>query len=149
MAHPSPVIVEVARRIVELEAGGSPDPRASAAAVETACGWLRDRLVDLLGSGGVSAWLRRGLHLAQREQPLLVGVAVSGESAACFTGLAESLSASTNEEAAAVAATVLSHMLDVLVMLLGEELGLKPVRKNWPQATMVGESGNPEPGEMK
>jgi hypothetical protein len=128
-------LVELARRLVEQEAGGSTDPAASAAAVETACRKLKDQLVDLLGSGGVSALLRRALHLAQREQPLLAGVALSGEPAECFIGLAESLAASTDEAATAAAGTVLAHMLDLLVMLLGEELGMKPIRKLWPQAT--------------
>jgi hypothetical protein len=139
MTPPSPTLVELARRIVEQEAGGSPDPAASAAAVETASQRLKDHLVDLLGSGGVHAWLRRALHLAQREQPLLAGVAVSGESAACFTGLTESLAASTDEDATAAATTVVTHMLDLLVMLLGEELGMKPIRKLWPQASSVRE----------
>jgi hypothetical protein len=139
MAPPSPKLVDLAQRIVEQEADGSPDPAASAAAVETACRRLKDHLVDLLGSGGVSALLRRALHLAQREQPLLAGVAVSGESAACFIGLEESLAASTEEEATAAAATVLTHMLDLLVMLLGEELGMKPIRKLWPHATTARE----------
>jgi len=135
MAHPSSELVALARRIVEQEAGESRDPAALAAAVEAACRRLRDQLAELLGSGGVSALVRRALHLAQRQQPLLAGVAVSGEPAACFTGLTESLAASTEEEAAAAAATVLSHMLDLLVMLLGEELGLQPVHKLWPRAT--------------
>jgi len=139
MAPPSPKLVELARRIVEQEAGGSPDSAASAAAVETACRRLNDQLVDLLGSGGVSALLRRALHLAQREHPLLAEVAMSGEPAACFTGLAESLAASTEEEATAAAATVLTHMLDLLVMLLGEELGMKPIRKLWTRATTARE----------
>ena len=93
----------------------------------------------MLGSGGVSALLRRALHLAQREQPLLAGVSVSGEPAACLTGLTESVAANTDEESAAAAASVLTHMLDLLVMLLGEELGMKPIRKLWPQATSVTE----------
>lgn len=139
MAHPSPKLVELARRIVEREAGGS-DPSASAAAVEAACRRLKDHLVDVLGSGGVSAVLRRALHLAQREQPFLAEVAVRGDPAACFTGLAESLAARTDEEATAAAATVLAHMLDLLVVLLGEELGMKPVQKLWPQETSVKET---------
>lgn len=139
MASPSPTLVELARRIVEQEAAGSPDPAASAAAVETACRRLKGHLIDLLGSGGVSALLRRALHLAQREQPVLAGVAVSGESDACFTGMTESVAASTDEEATAAAATLLTQMLDLLVMLLGEDLGMKPIRKLWPQATSARE----------
>jgi hypothetical protein len=146
MPHPSPKLVELARRIVEQEAGGSPDPAASAAAVGTACRRLSDHLADLLGSGGVAALLRRGLHLAQREQPLLAGVAIDGDSATCFTGLAESLSASTAEEATAAAATVLTHMFDVLVSLLGEELAMQPIRKNLPQVTHATQN---ESGEVK
>jgi hypothetical protein len=141
MALPSPRFADVARRILEQEAGGSTDPAAPAAAVEKACRRLRGQLVDLLGSGGVSALLRRALHLAQREQPLLAEVAVSGEPAACFTRLAESLAASSEEEATAAAASVLTHILDLLVMLFGEELGLKPIRKLWPQATSGRETG--------
>ena len=140
MAQPSPRLIELARRIVAQEAGGKPDPAASAATVETACRKLSDELVDSLGSGGVSALFRRALHLAQREQPLLAAVAVSGEPAACFfTGLAESLAASTDEEATVAAASVLTHVLDLLVILLGEELGMKPMRKLWPQETSVKE----------
>lgn len=89
----------------------------------------------MLGSGGVSALLKRALHLAQREQPLLGGVAVSGESDGCFVSLTEALASSSDEEATAAAATVLTHMLGLLIMLLGEELGMKPIRKLWPQAT--------------
>jgi hypothetical protein len=135
MTDPSPRRSELARRIVEHEAGGSSDPAGSAAALETACRRLKVHLVDLLGSGGVAALLRRALHLAQREQPLLSGVAVSAEPGACFTGLTESLAASTDEEAAAATAAVLTQLFDLLVMLLGEELGMQPIRKFWPQAT--------------
>jgi hypothetical protein len=139
MAKPSPKLVELAQRIAEHEAGGLPDPTASAVAVEAACRRLRDHLVDLLGAGGVSALLRRALHLARREQPLLEGVSVSGEQAACFTGLAESLAASSQEQATAAAVAILTHILDLLVTLLGEELGMNPIREIWPQATSARE----------
>jgi hypothetical protein len=139
MPQPSLKFVALARRIVEHEAAGSSDPAAMATAAETACRRLRNHLVDLLGSGGVSALIRRALHLAQREQPVLAGVTVSGEPPACLGGLAESLAPSSDEEAAVAATAVVAHMLDLLVMLLGEELGMKPIRKLWPQATSVTE----------
>ena len=64
---------------------------------------------------------------------------MSGESDGCFLSLTEALASSTDEEATAAAATVLTHMLDLLVMLLGEDLGMKPIRKIWPQATTAQE----------
>ena len=134
MARPSPKLVELARRIVEHEAGGS-DPSAAAAAVETACRRLKDHLVDVLGTGGVSALLGRALHLAKRQQPLLGVVSMSEQPDACFIGLAESLPTNTNGEATAAATAVLAHTLDLLVILLGEELGRTPVRKIWPRET--------------
>jgi hypothetical protein len=140
MAQTSSKLVELARRIVEEESGGSNDPSASAAAVDAACQRLTDHLVDLLGSGGVSAMLRRALHLAQREQPLLTGVAVSAEPDACYSGLAELLAARTESEATAAATSVLAHLLGLLVALLGEDLGMKPVRKLWPRATSARET---------
>ena len=139
MAPPSSKLIELARRIAEQETAGSHDPATSAAAVETACRRLRNHLADLFGSGGVSALFKRALNLAQREQPLLAGVALSSEPDACFAGLAESLGSSSDEEATAAAVTILAHILEVLVMLLGEELGMKPIRKLWPQATSVRE----------
>ena len=134
MAETSPELVEVARRILEHEAGGAADPRASAAALETACRRLKHHLLDLLGSEGVYALLRRALHLAAREHHLLAHAAVSRESAVCLIDLAESLAESTDEEAAAAAAAVLTHALGLLIMLFGQELGMKPIRKLWPQA---------------
>jgi len=139
MTRPSPKLVELARRIVEQEAGGSGDPAASAAAAERACGRLSDHLIDLLGSGGVTALLGRGLNLAQREQPPLARVAISAEPGTCFNGLADALLPCTDEEAMAAASTLLTHIFELLVMLLGEELGMKPIRKLWPRATSAAE----------
>jgi len=139
MPQSSSKLVQLARRIVEHEAGGASDPASSAAAVETACRRLNDDMTDLLGSGGVSALTRRALHLAQRAEPVLSGVTANAEPPGCFTSLPESLAASTDEEAAAAATAIVTHMLDLLVMLLGEELGMKPIRKLWPQAINVRE----------
>nr|MBA4157908.1 hypothetical protein [Gemmatimonadota bacterium] len=54
------------------------------------------------------------------------------ESDACFTGLADAVAAGTDEEAAAAAAAVLAHLLGLLIILVGEELGMQPVHKFWP-----------------
>ncbi len=132
MAHHPLYVGELARRLVEHEAGGSPAPSASVAAAEAACRRLKDDLIDLLGRGGVSALMGRALNLAKRERPLLAGVTLDTESDACFTGLADAVAAGTDEEAAAAAAAVLAHLLGLLIILVGEELGMQPVHKFWP-----------------
>jgi len=139
MSHPSPRLVEVAQSIVEHESGWESDPAASAAAAEGACRRLSDDLVDMLGSGGLSALFTRALNLARREHPALAEVGVSGESAAIYTNLTRSLTRSTDEEASAAATGVLAHVIGLLVMLLGEELGLQPIRKLWPHTQSVRE----------
>ena len=135
----SPNLAELARQIIEHEAGGSPDPAASAAALEAACGRLRTHLTDFLGAGGVAALFRRALHLAQRDQPALTAVGPAGESA-CFSDLAQSLADATDEDAAAAVTSILTHLLELLVMLLGEELGTRPVHKFWPHLISAGET---------
>ena len=133
MTSPAPDLGDLARRLVQHEAGGRSGPAASAAALEQACARLKGDLADLLGSRGVSALFRRALHLAHRERPLLAGVSVDPEPAACFAGLAEALAEGSDEEAAEAGAAVLAQLLGLLVMLLGEDLGMQPVRKLWPQ----------------
>jgi hypothetical protein len=51
-----------------------------------------------------------------------------------------SFAARTEAEATAATATVLAHVLDLLVTLLGVDLGMKPIRKLWPQATSAKET---------
>jgi hypothetical protein len=132
MAHPPPDVGELARRLLSHEAGDSSAPAASAAAVEMACRRLKGELTDLLGSGGVSALMGRALNLAKRERPVLAGVTLDTEQSSCYAGLSDALAAATDEEAAAACASVLGHLLGLLVILLGEDLGRQPVRELWP-----------------
>lgn len=132
MTDPLHAITDLGVRIHRHEARGSHDPSALAAALEQACRKLEDELTNLVGSRGVSALIGRALHLARREHPLLGGVALAAEIPVRFTGLSESLGAAPAEEAAAAGAAVLTHLLRLLVTLLGEDLGLRPVHELWP-----------------
>ena len=51
--------------------------------------------------------------------------------------LAAALATGSDEEAAAAATSVLAHLLGLLVALLGEEVGLQPVRKLWPHLALT------------
>lgn len=103
---------------MRYEAGGSLAPAAMAAAVERACEKLSGELESLVGQGGAAALVRRAQTLARREFPLLDG----------GTGNV----VPRPEQAEAANAAVLAHLMGLLVNLLGEDLGLRPVRKIWP-----------------
>jgi len=133
MFHSSPEPRDLAQRLVLGEAGDAAGPAATAVAVETVCCTLGNDLKRILGSGGISSLLTRALHLAQRDEPLLEGVRVTAGPEGCFTGLADALEACTDEEARVTGSSVVAHLLALLVTLLGEDLGLRPVRKLWPQ----------------
>jgi hypothetical protein len=125
--------VELSLRLIRHETDGSSDPAAFAAAADTVCRGLGDYLKDLVGPRGVAALLGRALSLAKREHPLLASVALGPEPSARFSGLAEALASASAEDAAAASSSILAHVLSLLILLLGNELGLQPVRKLWPQ----------------
>ncbi|HSJ30478.1 MAG TPA: hypothetical protein VK933_03530 [Longimicrobiales bacterium] len=132
MAQPPAEATELARRLVTHEARSSVDPAAWADAVESVCCRLKDHLAGLLGSGGVVALMGRALNLAKREQPMLAEVKLGAEPSACFTGLVEALAAGTAEDAAAAGSSLVAHLLGLLILLLGRELGTQPIRQLWP-----------------
>jgi hypothetical protein len=134
VSRPLSKATELARDLVTHECSGTPDTAAVAGAVETVCRRLGDYLTDLLGVGGVVALMGRALKLAKRDHPVLAGTALGGggDPTACFTGLAEALAAGTAEDAVAAGSAVLSHVFDLLIQLIGEDLSVQPVRKLWP-----------------
>jgi hypothetical protein len=133
MARPLPEAVELALRLIGDGADGSSAPAAFAASADTVCRSLGDYLKDLVGPRGVAALLGRALSLAKREHPLLASVTLGPEPSARFSGLAEALASGSAEDAAAASSSILAHLLSLLILLLGIELGLQPVRKLWPQ----------------
>lgn len=120
MRQPSPALSELARQLLRHEAGGSDEPQAAAAALERACEKLSGELENLVGPGGAAALVRRARTLAKRELP-------DGGGGGTAPG-----------PEPAGSAAVLAHLVGLLVGLLGEELGLRPVRKIWPDVASGG-----------
>jgi hypothetical protein len=122
---------ERARLLLLHEAAGARDAAGLAAAAERVCLRLRDELSGLIGAGGVNALAGRALRLAQQRHPRLNGVRPGAEE--CFHGLAAALGGTDAAEAEAAGATVIETFLGLMVSLVGEDLGLRPVRKLWPE----------------
>ena len=119
------------------ETGSTRDPLTLAHAAERVSGALRDELTELIGAGGVGALVRRALTLAQRSSPLLAGVEARQDGS--LVGLAEALGGSASaQEVEAAGAALLDSLIGLLVSLMGEELGLRPVRRLWPGLDLGG-----------
>jgi hypothetical protein len=132
---------DLARRLLQHEAGGALDADSLATAVEGACRKLSDELETLVGRGGVAALLGRAVSLAKREFPYLAGVRLQAEAPLSFAALHQSLQGRTPEEAQAASTSLLANLLGLLANLLGEDLGLRPVMSVWPN--LLAEPGSP------
>lgn len=128
----SPAVDDLVSRVLRHEAGGARDPESLAAGVDRACRKLSAELETLVGRGGVAALLGRAANLARREFPFLDGVRLQMEGPVSFDGLRESLQGRSAAEAEAAGAALLAHLLGLLVNLVGQELGLRPVTNVWP-----------------
>lgn len=139
MIQRSPAVDDLARRLLEHEAGGARDADSLAAAVEGVCRKLSDELETLVGRGGATALLGRAVSLAKREFPYLASVRLQADAPLSFDALRESLQGRPAGEAEAASTSLLANLLGLLANLLGEDLGLRPVMSVWPDLL-------PEPG---
>jgi hypothetical protein len=85
---------------------------------------LRRELGKLIGLGGFDVLLRRSLVLARRAHPSLVAVSAAPEGV--LAGLADA--------AHEGAASIVSHLIELLISLLGEDLAMRLMRDIWPAA---------------
>jgi hypothetical protein len=132
MNQRSPAVDDLVRRLLEHEAGGARDAESLASAVERTCHKLCDELETLVGRGGVCALFGRAVGLSKREFPYLATVRLQADAPLSFEALRESLRGHDAAEVEAASASLLANLLGLLVNLLGDDLGLRPVRSVWP-----------------
>lgn len=137
MGDSSPAVVGLMRRILRHETGGAQDADSLAAAVATVREKLFAELVTLVGARGLAALSGRALSLAKREFNLLSTVSPGGDSDSALQGLQEALGGHTAEDAEAACVSLLSQPVQLLVGLVGDDLGLRPVRKVWPEIALA------------
>ena len=140
MVQRSAAVEKLVSGLIRYEAGGSVAAESLAAAVESSFRKLSGELETLVGQDGVAALLGRTLHLVKREFPFLNEVRLESLQPVSFSGLRESLQDRAPDKALRASEAILATLLELLVGLLGEELGLRPVYRIWP-----GELPNGEP----
>jgi hypothetical protein len=135
LQRPPERLSEFARRLLRHEAeraGGADDVVASFQRVFSA---LHDRLAPLISSSGYQTLFARALKLAARDFPFVAGVSIHGDGS--LSGLQAAYTRNPSEVADAFTA-VLAHFIWLLVIFIGENLGLRKVREVWPEVPLDG-----------
>ena len=96
---------------------------------------LRSPLATLMGNTGFHALLSRALALAQAEVPWLQAVHVKADGS--FGGLDELEARVHSDEIFPGCVVLLAQLLDLLVVLIGENLTLRLVGEIWPKLSLV------------
>ena len=126
----------------ETESAGRADELA--AGFERVCRALHDQLAPLISSSGYQTLFARALTLAARDFPFLAPVSISSNGDCAVSGLAGVTETRDPSEIADAFTAVLAHFMWLLVIFIGENLGLGKVREIWPDVPL--DSVNPSSG---
>ncbi len=124
---------DLARRLLEYEAGPAERPAGPGAAQRT-CEKLGQGLAMLVGPAGFQALLQRALHLTGAEYPLLRGV--QGFDGACLAGLAERTEGQDPAQVNAALVAVFGSFFWLLGTFIGDDLTQRQVRRIYPQVPL-------------
>lgn len=89
---------------------------------------LHDGLWKLIGSAGFDVLVERSLVLARKDHPVLAGTNAGRGGA--LPGLEDAAGDPDARELGAVA--IVTHFIELLVTLIGEDLAMRLVREVWP-----------------
>lgn len=120
------------RRLLQHEAGAARDVASPGAALEGVCRKLSVELETLVGPGGVAALIGRAVNLTKREFPFMAGVRLQTDGPTSYEALHEALRDRSPAEADAASVALLANIVGLLINLVGEDLGLRPVVNVWP-----------------
>jgi len=127
-----PPLTAFARRLFVHEAGGRQRPQDVADAMERICQGLQTRLAPLVSVVGFNALFERAATLAAREFPFLAGIGAITASKCSPDGLRRAVEGREPAEVADALVAILAHFLWLLVIFIGENLGMRKVHEAWP-----------------
>jgi hypothetical protein len=135
---PSPALAKLARRLVQHEAERVGSPHDLAAGLQSTCDALYGRLSPLISALGFQTLFAQAITLAAREfQPLATLSVTAADSHCVLSGLAHPEDARATDDGADEAlVAVLAHFLALLVLFIGEDLGLRTIRDVWPHVPL-------------
>jgi hypothetical protein len=145
--RPPERLTDFAHRLLRHEAESAGDVHQIAIAFERACRALHERLAPLISSTGFHTLIARALKLAARDFPFLASVSISTNDGCALTGLAGASEKRDSPEVADAFTTALAHFMWLLVIFIGENMGLRKMREIWPEVQL--DSVNPSSGAGK
>jgi hypothetical protein len=133
MSRATPQMLDLSQCLIAYETRRKKSERKTLAACRVG-EKLRPPLATLMGNVGFHALLSRAVALAHAEVPWLRAVDVKAGS---FEGLDELEGQINPEEIAGGCIVLFAHLLDLLVVLIGENLTLRLVREAWPKLSLI------------
>ncbi len=124
----TPAIKALARRLIAFEATRNQSD-GPVGATSRACDALRGPLAKFVGATGFCSLLSRALAIAKAQIPSLGSVQVRPD------GSLEGLEGVEQNQDADAGAVVVTQLLGLLVMFIGEPLMIRLVQDAWPDAT--------------
>ena len=100
--------------------------------MERVCQALYRQLAPLVSAAGFNALLARAAKLAVREFPFLAAIGAVATPNCSFDGLRQAAEGRDPAEVADALVAILANFLWLLVLFIGENLGLRKVHEVWP-----------------
>lgn len=130
-------LTDFARRLLLHEAGNARSGHDLADAMERGCLALHGRLAPLVSSAGFDALMGRAIRLAARDFPFLAALTTPIGVNCSFDGLRQTVEGREPKEVAEALVAVLANFIWLLVIFIGENLGLRKVREVWPEVPVT------------
>lgn len=130
---PSQPIHDLARQMLTIEAASQRAANAHPHEAVRVCEKLRVSLTRFAGAEGFASLLRRSVSLARAEIPSLSGLNTKPD---CSLQGLEILAERDATGGVEVGATIIAHLLGLLVTFIGEPLMLRLVRESWPDVSL-------------
>jgi hypothetical protein len=135
MSRETPQTRELAERLIACETRGRNSPETKTPAAFFVCEKLRPYLATFMGSTGFRALLSRALAVANADDAWLRTVHVKTDGS---LGGFDGPDVQVNPEARAEGSVVLvSQLLGLLVVFIGENLTVRMVRELWPKVPLT------------
>jgi hypothetical protein len=144
MTSPPPDLTALARRVIRHECGDGRTSVAPPTAARGVFGSIVEDLSEMVGTRGAWALARRALAQARRDGSLAGETPADSDPSVQLGAFEEAVSRLEGAAAEVAATAAIAHLLEILVALLGAELGLRPVRKRWPTLVSMEETDSRE-----